>query len=75
MKPVRLSEPTMRGLRSALSPMVTDVDLPTHSQESTQRRSTMDESPLCKLSRLCDGILPLAGSAAAFVALLALLAL
>lgn len=32
----------------------------------------MDESPLCKLSRLCDGILPLVGSAAAFLALLAI---
>jgi hypothetical protein len=31
----------------------------------------MYRSPLCKLSRLCEGILPLTGAAAAFLTLLA----
>ncbi len=31
--------------------------------------TTMNQDRLCKLSRLCDGILPLVGSLAAFAAL------
>jgi hypothetical protein len=33
----------------------------------------MHPSPLCKVSRLCEGILPLTGGAAALLVLLALL--
>jgi len=35
----------------------------------------MHDNMLCKLSGLCDGILPFAGSAVAFIALMAVLTL
>ncbi len=40
-----------------------------------RRDPVLDDDPMCRLSGLCDGVLPLAGSLFGLLALLAVLAL